>query len=426
MTHAQKKLDNSQIELTITVPPAEYQKHLEKAALRISEQTAIKGFRPGHVPFDIIKKEVGEMNVLQEALESIVQETFFKTIMEEKLDTIGMPNIAMEKVAPCNDVVYKATVAIIPKVKLPDMEKIKVARKVTTVGEAEVRKTIDALRGLQATEVIKDGKADGTDKLVLDMNMLLDNVPVEGGQAKDYQVYLSEEHYIPGFNEQVRGLKKGDEKTFKLDFPKTHYQKMLAGKNVEFKVNIKDVFERKLPEFTDDFAKRLGKDTAEELKSMLQKNMVAEAELKADQKTEIEILDALIEKTEFAPIPRVLIDAERQKMFYELKRDLGRHDISIDQYLADLKKNEKELFEDFKEQAEKRAKAALVSRQVALEQKIEVAKEEIDAEIKVMEEVYKDDAEVKEKLSRPEVRDTIATTIQNRKVMGWLKSRIIK
>jgi len=426
MTHAQKKLDNSQIELTITVPPAEYQKHLEKAALRISERTAIKGFRPGHVPFDIIKKEVGEMNVLQEALESIVQETFFKTIMEEKLDTIGMPNIAMEKVAPCNDVVYKATVAIIPKVKLPDMEKIKVARKVTTVGEAEVRKTIDALRGLQATEVIKDGKADGTDKLVLDMNMLLDNVPVEGGQAKDYQVYLSEEHYIPGFNEQVRGLKKGDEKTFKLDFPKTHYQKMLAGKNVEFKVNIKDVFERKLPEFTDDFAKRLGKDTAEELKSMLQKNMVAEAELKADQKTEIEILDALIEKTEFAPIPRVLIDAERQKMFYELKRDLGRHDISIDQYLADLKKNEKELFEDFKEQAEKRAKAALVSRQVALEQKIEVAKEEIDAEIKVMEEVYKDDAEVKEKLSRPEVRDTIATTIQNRKVMGWLKSRIIK
>ena len=133
MNHTLKKLEKSTVELTITVSPADYEKHLLKAAERISERSAIKGFRPGKAPFEIVKKEVGEMHILNEALEAIVQETFYNAVTAEKLDTIGMPKIEVEKMAPGNDVVYKATVALLPTVKLPDLKKIKVEKKVKTI-----------------------------------------------------------------------------------------------------------------------------------------------------------------------------------------------------------------------------------------------------------------------------------------------------
>ncbi|MBD3311695.1 MAG: trigger factor [Candidatus Magasanikbacteria bacterium] len=426
MNYSTKKLENSQVEMKITVEPSDMEEHLKKAATKLSERTAIKGFRKGKAPFDVVKKELGEMAILQEALESIVQHTFYDAIKKEELETIGMPKIEIEKIAPDNDLVYKATVALLPNVKLPEINNIKVVREVKKVEDKQVDETLDALRGMQAKEVIKEGKAEGTDKLVLDMNMSIDKVPVEGGQSKDHQVYLSEKHYIPGFNEQVKGLKKGDEKEFTLDFPKDHYQKNLAGKKVDINVKVKDVFERQLPEMTDEFAKTLGQESVSKLKELIKNNMLQEAETKADQKVEIEILDKLIDKADFEPIPDVLIDAERQKMFYELKSNLEKQGIPIKQYLEDIKKDEKQLFEDFKQQAEKRAKAALVSRQIAKEKNIHVHDEEIDKEIKMMEEMYKDNPQYLENIKRPEVRDTIAMTIQNKKVMDWLKAKIIE
>ncbi|HBU06570.1 MAG TPA: trigger factor [Candidatus Magasanikbacteria bacterium] len=424
MSHTTKKLDQNQIEFIVTVTPAEYQKHLEKASVRISERTAVKGFRSGKVPYEIMKKEVGEMNILQEALEPIVQETFYQAVVAEKLETIGMPKIDLEKMAPGNDLVYKAVVALMPKVKLADIDKIKVEHKIKEIKDEDLNETLDAARGMNAVEVVKEGPAEGTDKLVLDFDMFLDKVPIDGGQAKNHQVYLSEQHYIPGFNEQVKGLKPGEEKEFALDFPADHYQKHLAGKKVGIKVKVKEVYARQLPELSDDLAKKLGQESVAKLKDLIRTNLEEEAKRRADQKFEIEMLDQMIAGTEFDPIPEVLIDAERQKMFYELKADLERHGVSIEQYLADIKKDEKTLFEEFKTQAEKRARAALISRQVAIENHIHVHDEEIDAEIKVMEAMYATNKEYLDKLKRPEVRDTIAISLQNRKVMEWLTAKV--
>lgn len=426
MSYTTKKLDKSQIELKITVEPKDYQKHLEKASVKISERVAIKGFRAGKAPYEMVKKEVGEMKIVQEALEQIVQESFYNAIKEEKLETIGMPKINVDKMAPGNDIIYTAIVALLPKVTLPDLEKIKVAKKPKEIDDKQIDETVDAIRGMHAVEVIKNGKAEGTDKLVLDMDMFFENVPVDGGQAKDHQVYLSENHYIPGFNEQVAGLKKGEEKEFSLDFPTEHFQKHLAGKKVDFKIKVKDVYERQLPEINDELAKKLGQESMEKLKELIKANLVQEAESKAEQKLEIEVLENLIDKSEFEEIPEVLIDAERQKMFYELKADLDKHGVSIEQYLADAKKSQEEMYEGFKEQAIKRAKASLVSRQIAIENKITVDDKELDGEIKVMEAMYKDNSEYVERLKRPEVRDTIAMTLQNRKVMQWLKERVVE
>lgn len=426
MSYTTKKLEKSQIEFTITVKPQDYEKHLKKAAQRISTRTKIKGFRPGKASYEIVKKEVGAMNILNEALEQIVQESFYQAVKKENLDTIGMPKIKIDKIVPDNDLVYQAIVALLPKVKLPDISKIKVEKKVKPVEEKHIDEVIENLRKMQAKEIIKnDKKTTAEDKLIIDMDMFLDNVPVDGGQAKDYQVYLSEPHYIPGFDKQLVGLSKDEEKEFELNFPKNHYQKHLAGKNVKFKIKVKDIYERQLPELSDELAKNLGQESLAKLRELINSNLIKEAEDKANQKAEIEILNAIIEKTNFEEIPDVLIDAEKEKMFYELKKDLERNGIAIEQYLSDIKKKEKELFDDFKDQAEKRAKAALISRQTAIEQNIHIHDEEIDKEIKMMEQMYKEHPDFLENLRKPEVRDTIAMTMQNRKVIQWFRHKIL-
>lgn len=424
--HVLKTLPKSQVELTITISPADYQKHLEKASVRISERAAIKGFRPGKAPYDTVKKEVGEMNILNEALETIIQESFYNAVVEEKLDTIGMPKIDIEKLAPGNEVVFRATVALLPEVKLADIKKISVKKEIKPTEEKDIEETLQALRGMHAKEVLKTGAAEKTDKLIIDMDMYLDKVPVEGGQTHDYQVYLSEQHYIPGFNEQLLGAKKDEVKEFSLDFPPTHYQKHLAGKKIDFKVKIKDVFERQLPELDDELAKKLGQESVAKLKELINSNITAEHAQKAEQKLEIEILDRLIADSDFGEVPEVLIDAERQKMFYELKHSLEHQGITIEQYLEQIKKKQEEVMDGFKAQAEKRAKAALASRQIAKEQKIVISDEEINQEIQMMENIYKDNQDYLERLKRPEVHDTIAMSLQNRKVMEWLKKEIVK
>jgi len=424
MSYTLKTLPQSQVELTITVTPNEYEDEMKKGAVRLSQKIKIKGFRPGKAPYDIIKKEAGEMAIMQEAIEYIVRHSYHSAVVAEKLPIIGQPEIKLEKFAPGNDIIYSAVVALLPKVEVADIGKITITKEVKKIEEKDVDETLEALRGMQATEVIKTGKSTSDDKVVLDMDMFLDKVPVEGGQAKDYQVYLSEQHYIPGFNEKIVGIEKGEEREFTLDFPKTHYQKNLAGKTVTFKVTAKDVFERKLPEINDDFAKKVGQQSLSELRGLIQKNRQTEEENRAEQKAEIELLEKMIENSKFEEIPEVLITSEKQKMFYELKGDLEKHNVTLEKYLEDLKKTEKQLLEEFTEQSTKRAKAALLSRQIAINENLTVEDKELDDELKKIREMYKDNPQAQENLKKTEVIETIATTIQNRKVMDWMKKKV--
>ncbi len=426
MSHTRKDLPQSQVELTITITPAEYQGQLVKAAERISQRQKIAGFRPGKAPFDLVKRTVGEMALLQEALEPLVKETYYQAIMAEKLDVVGMPKVDLQKMAPGNDIVYVAVASLVPEVKLADLKKIKIKREEKPVTDTQVDEVVDNLRKLQAKEVIKEGEATAEDMILLDMNMFLDKVPVEGGQAKNYRVYLSEEHYIPGFNEKVKGMKKGEEREFSLDFPASHYQKHLAGKTVDFKVKAHDIFERQLPALDETFAKALGQESVEKLRELLRTNLGRESAQKADQQAEIEMLDAVVAQSEFGEIPEVLIDAERRKMFYELTRDLERNGVTIEQYLNDIKKTQAEIEEGFKDQAIKRAKAALTSRQIAKEQNLFATEDEVAAEIAHMKETYKDNPEYIKQLDNPEVHETIHSIVQNRKVIAWLKEQTIQ
>lgn len=426
MSYTFKKLDTAEAEFTFTIPPAEYEKDLQAAAIRISERAAIKGFRPGKAPYDIVKQQVGEAKIMEEALERVIQHTYFEAVKAEKLQAIGMPKIDVQKMAPGNDVVYVATVALLPKVTLSPLSDIKVKDETKKVGDKEVADVLGNLQRMQPKEITKAGEATKEDKVTIDMDMFIDKVPVEGGQAKGHQVYLSEEHYIPGLADKLVGLKKDDLKEFTLKFPKEHYQKHLAGRDVDFKIKVNEVFELQYAELNDDFAKALGQESLTKLKELLMANLTREAENKESQRVEAAILDHLIENSTFETIPQVLVDSEKRKMFYELQHDLDKRGVTVEQYLKDIKKTEEQIFKDFAEGATKRAKAALISREVATTNNISVGKEELQKEVELIKQTYPGDKNVEENLKKTEVLETIASTLQNRKVVEFLKDKVVK
>lgn len=425
MEYTVKNPSKSEVELTITVKPEDYKQAMEKAAVKISEIAGIKGFRPGKAPYDIVKREAGELKIMEHAMQNIVESNYSKAAGEAELLTIGMPQITIEKMAPGNDFIFKATVALLPEVKLADISSLKVKRDSKEIDDKQVDEVIDNLSKMRRKEALKNGPAAKEDKIVIDLDMFLDKVPVEGGQAKKHQVYLSEAHYIPGLNEQLIGLKKDEIKEFSLKFPKEHYQKNLAGKNIDFRVKAHEVFKLETPEIDDEFAKSLGQESLAKLKELLKENLKKEAEEKDEQRIEAEIFEKLIEKSSFGEIPQVLLDAEKTKMFHELKHQLTRQGADMEKYLKDIKKTEEEIKKDFAEQADKRVKAALISRQIALDFNLKVEKEELEKELELIKQTYGNDKTVEENLKKPEVLDTIATTIQNQKVIKLLKEKVL-
>jgi len=421
-----QELDGSEVEINIIVNPDEYQEDLEKAAERISNRVDIDGFREGNAPYRVVKNEVGEMKIMQEALQTIAQRSYVQVLKQENIESVGSPEVEVKKMAPGDAVEFTATVGVMPEIELADLNTLEVEKEMKEVKEEDVQDSLDSLRKMHAEEEKKEGPAQDDDKIVLDMNMSVDGVPVEGGQAQDYQVYLNEEdQHIPGFNEKVEGMKAGEEKEFTLDFPENHYQQNLAGKTVDFNITVNEVYSQELPDLDEDFAKKLGQEDVEGIKNLIRQNLEQEAKKKENQQFEIKLLNKMVEESEIGEVPEALIEAEKQKMYQELKNDLEKNGVTVEQYLEDIKKTEEELLEGFTEQATKRAKTALISRKLAEEhEQLQPTEEEIEEEVEKIRQANEGSEEIEERLQNQQVRGTIATTIQNRKVVDWLKDQV--
>ncbi|MCX6778763.1 MAG: trigger factor [Candidatus Magasanikbacteria bacterium] len=420
-----KDLPQSQKELTIEISKEDMAPHIKWAAEELSKATSIEGFRPGKAPFDVIQKKYGDMKILEVAADKVVKQTFFQALKEKELDSVGPPQIKIEKMAPDNDFVYKATVSILPTIKLADWKKMKLERKPKAATEKEVEKVLTDLRKMQAKEVIVERPATKADKLVVDMDILLDKVPVEGGQSKNYAIYLDEDFYLPGLADKLINAKQGDLLEFQHDFPETFFNKMLAGKKGDFKVNVKAVYERTLADVNDDMAKALGQKNVEDLKKTIKENLEAESTQKEEQRVEIEMLQNIIKETTFGEVPELLITEEKHKMFAELKQNLDQQGISFEDYLKNLKKTEEEIAAGFSKGAEERAKTALALRQIAKEEKLLVSPEELKEEMQRVREMYKDNDKIDERLEDPEIQNFIATSLLNRQVLHLLKDTIL-
>lgn len=426
MKITKKDLEKKQIELTIEVSLEEIKPHLEKAAQNISAKNKIPGFRPGKAPYDLVKNSVGEMPIWQEALNAIIGDSFYKAVTREKLETVGQPDIKVEKLAPGNPIIYKATVALLPKVTLGEWQTLTAKKKEVKVEDEEVNKTIDQLKEMNTKEKLVERKAKKGDKVELDFEVLVDKVLVEGGKNPKYPVVIGDGRMIPGFEDQLLDLKKGDKKEFDLKFPDKYFQKNLAGKEATFKIEVLGVYEREAPKLDDTFAKTTGFETMDQLKDQIKQNISTDKENREKQRVEGEAIEKIVENSTIEEIPDTLIHNEVHKMIHELEHSIGQQGMDMAGYLKSINKTHDDLHKDFEPQAKKRIQAALVLRQLAQEEKISASDQDIDQELKTQEQMYQGNPQALENIKHPDYRQHLANVLTNQKVIKLISDKIIK
>lgn len=421
-----KTLQKNTVELEIEISVEELKTFLDKAVSVLSQEVKIDGFRPEKVPFDVLAKHVGEMTIYEKAAELAVEKTYPKIIKDENLETIGSPEISVLKLAPGNPLVYKAKASLLPHIQLGDYHKIKISRKKGEISEEKVDAALRDLQKMQTKEVLANRPIGKADKVVLDMEMFLDKVALEGGQTKNHAIYMAEAYYVPGLTDQLIGLSAGDCKDFSLPFPKEHYQKNLAGKSVDFKVKVSSVFELQLPALDDAFAKTLGQESLDKLKNLLRENLLREVENQEEARLEEEILKQVVAGSRVEDIPDALVNSEAHKMVHELEDSLAQRGINFEDYLKNIKKTEAQLMLDFAPRAVERIKTALAIKEIAAVEKIEATNAEIEEEVEKLREAYKNEPDLLERVQSEESRQYLTNIIKNRKAVQLLKTIAIK
>lgn len=430
MTVTKKDLPKSQVELTITIPAAEFDKFLDQAAAKLSKEVDVEGFRPGKAPRSMMEQKLGAAKVFEEAVRLAIPDTFIKVIEQEKIEAIGQPEIEPQKIARGNEFVYKARVAVLPKVAAPEFTGIKMARKPVKVEEAEVDQVLKDLQKSRAKFLTVKRPVKKGDRVEVDFEAKLNKVTIEGGKSANHPVIIGENKFVPGFEDKLLGMKADETKKFPLIFPKDYYQKNLANREVDFDVKIKLVQEQETPALDDAFAADIGKfKTLAELKHQVRHNFEHEKEHKEENRIEMAIVTELIKKTAIE-LPEVLVKSEQDKIVEEIEQSLGQQGVPFEKYLESIKKTREELSNDQKDSAVKRVKASLILRALADREKVTVTDQELDEEIKKIKEaygkMYQDQPKLLEHFDTEDYRQYLRSMMLNRKVFGILKKSCVK
>ena len=422
-----KKLQNSEIEISISVSWDEWKKFIDEAVKIFSEQIKIEGFRAGKAPRNIVEQKVGTAALFDEAAQLAIRATYGKLVEKEKIQAIGAPKAEIKKLAEENPLEYVIKTAVIPEAKiLPWRDAIKkvnkeFAKKEIEVSEEEIQKELEQLANsrVQLTTVEREAKNDDT--VLLDFQVLQEGVPIEKGTSKNHPLTLGKNVFIPGFEENVVGMKACEEKEFELKFPEEYHEKSLAGKMATFKVKVNEVKERKTPELNDAFAVSLGKfENLEALKKSIEDGLKEEKTHQEKEQRRAAYIDALVGKLEVT-LPEVLVHEELHRMFGEFDMQLQGMGMNLEAYFAQMNKKMEEIEVEWRPQAEKRLKAAMALEQVAKEDEVEIDGAAVEAEMNKTLAQYKNIKNAEQNIDLGKLYNYIKGTMQNEEVFSRME-----
>ena len=418
-----KDLAKSQIELTVELSNEEFAPYIEKGAEKVSKEAKIEGFRPGKVPYEVLKQKIGEMTILEEAANLAIHKTIDEVVEKNTMgrQAVGQPQVNVTKLAPNNPLEYKVIVSILPEISLGKYKDLNIKPEEAKVEGKELERAMNDLREMRATEVIADREIKMSDKAVVDIKMFLDKVPLEDGEHKELGLLLGKDYFVPGFDKKLVGAKKGEKRKFELPYPDNHHQKNLAGKMVEFEVNIKEVYDRLLPELNDEFAAFFKLKDLEELKKNLEASLLQEKKHRADLKNESELLSKIVADAKFGEFPEEIIQNELKNMLAELEQSVVRQGGKFEDYLSSLKKDRAALTLEMSPNAVKRVKSALIIRELAVVEKIAPTEHEIHEKIDELKKQYAGNKEVSKMLEEPGYHTYLSNILTNEKVIAKLK-----
>ena len=418
-----EKLEQSRVAVTVEVTAEEFEAAVQKAYLKMRGKISVPGFRPGKAPRKMIEKMYGAEVFYNDAVDAALPDAYTQAVGQSGLDVVGYPEISIEGDKIGKDgFTFKATVAVYPEVKLGQYKGVSAPKDEIKVSADDVKERLNQMAEREARLVSVDRKVKKGDTAVIDFEGFDNGVAFEGGKGENHELEIGSGSFVPGFEDQVIGMKAGEEKDIDITFPE-NYTKDLAGKQVVFHVKVNEVKEKQMPAMDDEFAKDVSEfETLKELKDDIKAKITAERE----ESVKIAYENALLEKVAAgieADIPEVMIEEQCRRFLDEFKQRLQAQGIPYDQYCKMTGMDEAKFLEDGKEPATRQVRMDLAVAAIIKAESLDVTDEEIEEKYKSMAEQYGMDLEMLKKyLDAPTIRSqllnekAVAVVVDNAKV----------
>lgn len=382
MSSTWKLNENSQGELKIKVEGEKWLEAQEKAFKKLAKNIEAKGFRKGQVPEAIARKQISEQNILMEAIDEVAGHEFQEAIGEHDLWVIARPELGVDEISK-EAVMLKFNVTVKPEVTLGEYKGLEVKKDEVSVSDEEIDAQLEQLQTRFSELVVKeDGEVKTGDTVVIDFEGFKDGVAFEGGKGENYPLEIGSGSFIPGFEEQLIGMKAEDEKDLDITFPENYGAEDLAGQAVVFKVKIHEIKEKVLPEINDDLIKDAeveGVTSVDAYKEYVRNNLTTQKESEAQNKFENDLLTKLVENSEVV-IPQVMIDDEVAQMLNDFEQRLTQQGFPKEQYFQMTGTTEDMLKEQMAPDAKMKVNVRLVLDKIAEEEKIEISDKDVEVE----------------------------------------------
>lgn len=391
---ATNNVETNKYELEIEISAEDFEAAIEKAYLKARKNIAMPGFRKGKAPRKLIEKEYGEQVFFEDAVNLLYAPVVNGAVEESGLELVTRPEVEVTEISKENGVKLKATCITKPEVEVKDYKGIEVEKVVNPVTDEDINKQLDALREKNVTvETVDDRAAENGDDVVIDFEGFKDDVAFEGGKAEDFTLSLGSGQFIPSFEDQIVGHNAGEDFDINVTFPDEYQVKELAGAPAVFKIKLKSISKKVMPELDDDMVKDSTEfDTVDEYKADVKKKLEEANEKHADSEVEAKIFDKVIENMT-AEIPQVMFDNRVNEMISELEQRLAPQGISLDLYMQYTGQTIDTVKKAYAEQAEKQVKLRLALEKIAKLENIEVTEDELKAEFDKLAEAYKLDVD---------------------------------
>ena len=384
-----EKLEKSMAKLTITVEAAKFDAAVDSAYQKNKGKIALPGFRKGKAPRAMIEKMYGTGVFFEDAANELIPEAYETAAKESELEIVAQPEIEVTQMDKGTDFIFTATVAIKPEVTLGDYKGIEVEKKEAEVSEEEITAEIDKAREANSRLItIEDRATEDGDTVIIDFDGYVDGKQFEGGYAEDYTLVLGSHSFIDNFEDQLVGKNLGEDVEVNVTFPEEYHVDELKGKPALFKVKIKEIQKKELPELDDDFAQDVSDfDTLDEYKADVEKKILENKENQIKREQEDQIIEKIIENAQME-IPQQMIAAQTRQMTQEFAQRLQSQGLSLEQYMQFTGLTPQKMMEDLEPQALKRIQSRLVLEAGFSAENIEASDEEIDKELENMASMY--------------------------------------
>lgn len=413
--------ENSTGELIVEVDGKAWEVAQEKALEKLSKDVEVQGFRKGHAPKHLAEKQIGAQTLLNEAINNVANDAFVAGIVEQKLEPVAQPTLDIKAMTD-TELTLSFAVVVKPEVTLGEYKGIEIAAEDTTVTEEMVNAELERIQEENAQlVVVEDAVVENGHTVVIDFEGFKDDVAFEGGKGENHHLEIGSNSFIPGFEEQLVGMKTGESKDIELSFPDTYHVEELKGQPVVFKVALHEVKVRELPELNDDLAELLdqeGVTTLDELKASIKEKLETQAKATEEDRVNNELVLAISENAT-VEIPQAMIDEEVEQMFQEFNQRLAQQGMNIELYTQILGQTEEGIKAEMAEDAKARVRSRLVLEKIAETEELKVEEAEVDAEFARISEMYGMEVEQIKQLVSP---DAVQYDVLLRKAMELVQA----